>query len=339
MQVTTMGIDLAKQVFQVHGIDTRGTVVLKKRLTRSALHTFMANLPPCRVGMEVCGSANYWSRRFRAYGHDVRLMGPQFVKPYVKSNKNDCNDAEAICEAVSRPTMRFVAPKTVAQQDMQGLHRIRQRLVQSRTALINQIRGLLAEYGVTIPQQAAQLRRRLPSILEDPANELTSLGREIFGDLARELAELKARILHVEARIKHLFAENDVCQRLAQVEGVGPLIATAMVASVSDPHAFKNGRQLAAWLGLVPRQQSSGNNTQRLLGISKRGDRYLRTLLIHGARAVVAHAPAKQDSRSRWIVEIQRRRGTNRTCVAVANKNARILWALMAKGGMYRQVA
>lgn len=235
--------------------------------------------------------------------------------------------------------MRFVAPKTVAQQDMQGLHRIRQRLVQSRTALINQIRGLLAEYDITIPQQAAQLRRRLPSILEDPANELTSLGREIFGDLARELAELKARILHVEARIKHLFAESDVCQRLAQVEGVGPLIATAMVASVSDPHAFKNGRQLAAWLGLVPRQQSSGNNTQRLLGISKRGDRYLRTLLIHGARAVVAHAPAKQDSRSRWIVEIQRRRGTNRTCVAVANKNARILWALMAKGGMYRQVA
>lgn len=252
MQVTTMGIDLAKQVFQVHGIDTHGAVVLKKRLTRSALHTFMANLPPCRVGMEVSGGANYWSRRFRAYGHDVRLMSPQFVKPYVKSNKNDCNDAEAICEAVSRPTMRFVAPKTVAQQDLQGLHRI--------------------------------------------------------------------------------------CQRLAHVNGVGPLIATAMVAAVSDPHAFKNGRQLAAWLGLVPRQRSSGN-THRLLGISKRGDRYLRTLLIHGARAVVARAPAKTDSRSRWIVEIQRRRGTNRTCVAVANKNARILWALMAKGEPYRQVA
>ncbi|MBS0169798.1 MAG: IS110 family transposase [Nitrospira sp.] len=230
MQVTTLGIDVAMQVFQVHGIDTRGTVVLKKRLTRSALHTFMAHLPPCRVGMEVCGGANYGSRRFRAFGHDIRLMSPQFVKPYVKSNKNDCNDAAAICEAASRPTMRFGAPKTVARQDMQGLHRIRQRLVHSRTALITQIRGLLAEYGVTIPQQVAQLRRRLPSILEDPANELTSLGREIFGDLARELAELKARILHVEAGITHLFSENDVCQRLAQVEGVGPLIATAIVA-------------------------------------------------------------------------------------------------------------
>ena len=338
MQVTTMGIDLAKQVFQVHGVDTHGAVVLKKRLTRSALHTFMANLPPCRVGMEVCGGANYWSRRFRAYGHDVRLMSPQFVKPYVKSNKNDCNDAEAICEAVSRPTMRFVVPKTVAQQDLQGLHRIRQRLVQSRTALINQTRGLLAEYGITVPQQVAQLRRRLPIVLDDPTNELTPLGRELFADLARELASLNERIRQVEARIKHLFAENEVCQRLAQVEGVGPLIATAVVASVSDPRAFKNGRQLAAWLGLVPRQRSSGN-TQRLLGISKRGDRYLRTLLIHGARSVVARAPAKTDTRSRWIVEIQRRRGTNRTCVAVANKNARILWALMAKGERYRRVA
>jgi transposase len=338
MQVTTIGIDLAKQVFQIHGIDAHGTVVLKKRLARSTLHTFMANLLPCRVGMEACGSANYWSRLSRAYGHDVRLMSPQFVKPYVKSNKNDRNDAEAICEAVSRPTMRFVAPKTIAQQDLQGLHRIRQRLVQSRTALINQIRGLLAEYGLTVPQQAVQLRRRLPLLLEDSTNELTPLGREVFGDLARELAGLNERIHQVEARIKHLFAESEVCQRLAQVNGVGPLIATAMVAAVADPRAFKNGRQLAAWLGLVPRHRSSGN-TQRLLGISKRGDRYLRTLLIHGARSVVARAPAKTDSRSRWIVEIQRRRGTNRTCVAVANKNARILWVLMAKGEPYRQVA
>jgi transposase len=234
--------------------------------------------------------------------------------------------------------MRFVAPKTVAQQDLQGLHRIRQRLVQSRTALINQTRGLLAEYGITVPQQAAQLRRRLPIILDDSTNELTSLGRELFADLAHELTSLNERIRQIEARIKHLFAGNEVCQRLAHVNGVGPLIATAMVAAVSDPHAFKNGRQLAAWLGLVPRQRSSGN-THRLLGISKRGARYLRTLLIHGARAVVARAPAKTDSRSRWIVEIQRRRGTNRTCVAVANKNARILWALMAKGEPYRQVA
>lgn len=214
-------------------------------------------------------------------------MSPQFVKPYVKSNKNDWNDAEAICEAVSRPTMRFVAPKTVAQQDLQGLHRIRQRLVQARTALVNQIRGLLTEYGITIPQHIGQRRRRLPAILEDPTNELTGVGRELFGDLSRELVVLNDRIAQVEARIKQIFAASELCQRLAQVEGVGPLIATAMVAAVGDPTAFKNGRQLAAWLGLVPRQRSSGS-THVLLGISKRGDRYLRTLLVHGARSLLA---------------------------------------------------
>lgn len=338
MQVTTIGIDLAKQVFQVHGVDAHGKAVLKKRLSRSTLGRFMANVPPCRVGLEVCGGAHYWSRQFRAFGHDVRLMSPHFVKPYVKSQKNDYTDAEAICEAVSRPTMRFVAPKTVAQQDLQGLHRVRQRRIQHRTALINQIRGLLMEYGITIPQQIGQLRRRLPAILEDPTNELTGLGRELFGDLYRELVALDAQLVQVEARITQIFTTNALCQRLAHVEGVGPLIATAMVAAVGDPTAFQNGRQLAAWLGLVPRQQSSGGK-HRLLGISKRGDRYLRTLLIHGARAVVARAPAKTDARSRWIAATQRRRGTNRACVALANKNARILWVLMAKGEDYRRAA
>jgi transposase len=320
MQMTTIGIDLAKQVFQLHGVDVHGKTVLKKRLSRSALGPFMANVPPCRVGLEACASAHYWSRQLRAFGHDVRLMSPQFVKPYVKFQKNDSNDAEAICEAVSRPTMRFVSPKTIGQQDLQALHRIRQRRIHNRTALSNQIRGLLMEYGITLPRQIAQVRRRLPSLLEDAAHQLTSLGRELLADLYQELAA------------------TELCRRLAQIEGVGPLIATAMVAAVGDPRAFKNGRQLAAWLGLVPRQHSSGGK-HLLLGITKRGDRYLRALLIHGARAVVVRAAAKQDTRSRWIADLQRRRGTNRTSVAVANKNARILWALMTTEQRYRRAA
>jgi transposase len=338
MSVVTGGIDLAKHVFQIHGVDARGKVVVKKRLTRAEVVRFMAKMTPCLVGMEVCGGANYWSRKFQSFGHQVRLMSPQFVKPYVKSNKNDCNDAEAICEAVSRPTMRFVMPKSIPQQDLQSLHRIRQRLIQTRTALTNQIRGLLGEYGITIPQQITQVRRRLPAILDDTTNDLTALGRGMLGDLYSELAALDERIARVDGRLKQSFAESDLCQRLAQVEGVGPMIATAMAAAVSDPTAFKNGRQLAAWLGLVPRQQSSGGK-QVLLGISKRGDRYLRSLLIHGARAVVSRAATKTDARSRWIAEKQRLRGTNRTCVAVANKNARILWALMAKHETYQRVA
>ncbi|GMV52149.1 MAG: hypothetical protein AMXMBFR67_36920 [Nitrospira sp.] len=324
MEITTIGIDLAKQVFQLHGVDAHGKTVLRKRLSRAALGSFMANLPPCRVGVEACASAHYWSRQWRAFGHDVRLMSPHFVKPYVKSQKNDSNDAEAICEAVSRPTMRFVHPKTIGQQDLQALHRIRQRCIHNRTALINQIRGLLMEYGITLLPHAAQIRRRVPGLLDDAAQDLTSLGRELLEDLYRELVALDEHLLEVEGRIKRIFAATEICRRLAQVEGVGPLIATAMIAAVGDPHAFKNGRQLAAWLGLVPRQRSSGGK-HVLLGITKRGDRYLRALLIHGARAVVVRAAAKTDTRSCWIAGLQRRRGTNRASVAVANKNVRIL--------------
>jgi transposase len=338
MQVAIVGIDLAKQVFQLHGVDAHGKTVLKKRLSRLALRRFMANLPPCRVGVEACASAHYWSRQLRAFGHDVRLMSPHFVKPYVKSQKNDSNDAEAICEAVSRPTMRFVQPKTIEQQDLQALHRVRQRRIHNRTALINQIRGLLMEYGITLPQQVAQVRRRLPRLLEDAAQELTSLGREPLEDLYRELVAIDEQLREIEGRIKRVFAATELCRRLAEVEGVGPLIATAMVAAVGDPHAFKNGRQLAAWLGLVPRQYSSGGK-HVLLGITKRGDRYLRALLIHGARAVVVRAAAKKDARSCWIATLQRRRGTNRASVAVANKNARILWALMTTQEDYQRAA
>ncbi len=260
-------------------------------------------------------------------GHEVRLISPQFVKPYVKSNKNDFNDAEAICEAVLRPTMRFVPPKTVAQQDLQNMHRVRRRLIGARTALVNQIRGLLAEYGVVVPKQVSPLRRALPRLIEDLSNDLTSLARRTFTALSEELRAVDARVTTVDRELKAYCAQDERCQRLTAIEGVGPLTATAMIAAVADPRVFKNGRHLAAWLGLVPRQCSSGGKS-RLLGMSKRGDRSVRTLLIHGARAVVVRAGAKPDARSRWIAEKRRQRGTNRACVAVANKNARIIWAV-----------
>ena len=338
MHVTTIGVDLAKNVFQIHGVDQCGKPVLKKRLSRTGFVQFMAKLPPCLVGMEVCGGANHWSRTLDGLGHTVKLMSPQFVKPYVKTNKNDCNDAEAICEAVQRPTMRFVAPKTLAQQDLQNLHRVRQRWIATRTALVNQTRGLLAEYGLVLPRQVAAIRQHLPQLLDDPASLLTPLSRTTFRGLYEELVGLDERIRMIDRQLQTLGMGQEPCRRLMQIEGIGPVIATAMIAAVTDPTTFKNGRQLAAWLGLVPRQYSSGH-TQRLLGISKRGDRYLRTLLIHGARSVVTRAGTKTDARSQWIQAKRQQRGMNRACVALANKNARIIWALLSKGESYRQSA
>ena len=338
MHVTTIGVDLAKNVFQIHGVDQYGKPVLKKRLSRTGFVQFMAKLPPCLVGMEVCGGANHWSRTLDGLGHTVKLMSPQFVKPYVKTNKNDCNDAEAICEAVQRPTMRFVAPKTLAQQDLQNLHRVRQRWIATRTALVNQTRGLLAEYGLVLPRQVAAIRQHLPQLLDDPASLLTPLSRTTFRGLYEELVGLDERIRMIDRQLQTLGMGQEPCRRLMQSEGIGPVVATAMIAAVTDPTTFKNGRQLAAWLGLVPRQYSSGH-TQRLLGISKRGDRYLRTLLIHGARSVVTRAGTKTDARSQWIQAKRQQRGMNRACVALANKNARIIWALLSKGESYRQSA
>ena len=338
MHVTTIGVDLAKNVFQIHGVDQCGKPVLKKRLSRTGFVQFMAKLPPCLVGMEVCGGANHWSRTLDGLGHTVKLMSPQFVKPYVKTNKNDCNDAEAICEAVQRPTMRFVAPKTLAQQDLQNLHRVRQRWIATRTALVNQTRGLLAEYGLVLPRQVAAIRQHLPQLLDDPASLLTPLSRTTFRGLYEELVGLDERIRMIDRQLQTLGMGQEPCRRLMQIEGIGPVIATAMIAAVTDPTTFKNGRQLAAWLGLVTRQYSSGH-TQRLLGISKRGDRYLRTLLIHGARSVVTRAGTKTDARSQWIQAKRQQRGMNRACVALANKNARIIWALLSKGESYRQSA
>jgi transposase len=337
-KATTIGLDIAKQVFQVHGSDRSGRAVMRRKLRRSEVARFFSEQPPCLIGIEASGSAHHWARVLGGLGHTVRLMAPQFVKPYVKSNKNDANDAEAICEAVTRPSMRFVPQKSVEQQDLQCLHRVRSRLVACRTQLINQIRGLLAEYGIVLPQHPGQVRRGLPTVLEDAENQLTGFGRELFQGLYEELVQLDEKVGDADKRIQIAFQRTPNCQRIAAVEGVGPLIATAIVAAISNGHAFENGRQFSTWLGLVPRQNSSGGKS-RLLGISKRGDPYLRTLLIHGARSVVYRAKTKSDKRSLWINDKQQRLGTSKACVAVANKNARIIWSLIAREQEYRRAA
>jgi transposase len=337
-QVTTLGIDLAKNVVCVHGVDVHGNVVVKKRLTRPKVLPFVAQLSPCLIGMEASGSAHYWAREFSQFGHTVKLMPPQFVKPYVQSQKNDPNDAAGICEAVGRPRMRGVPMKSVTQQDVQALHRIRERQIKARTALINQIRGLLAEYGIVITQRASQVRHKLPFVLEDAENGLTATARAWLSALAEELKALDQRIAATDQQIERAFEADEACQRLAQLPGIGPLIATALVAAVGDATAFKNGRQFAAWLGLVPRQHSTGGKTT-LRGMTKRGNRYLRTLLIHGARAVLRIVDRKTDPRSRWLQAVKARRGKHCASVAQANKTARIAWALLAKGDQYHQAA
>ena len=338
MKIATVGLDIAKQVFQVHAADSEGRAVLRRRLQRNQVAEFFANLPPCLVGLEACCGSHYWTRVLSRFGHTVKLIAPQFVKPYVKSNKNDANDAEAICEAVSRPQMRFVPAKSVEQQDIQSLHRVRSRLVSSRTQLASQMRGLLAEYGIVLPPGVSQLRRGLPLILENGENELTAFSRRLFASLYEELVQLDEKIAGLDEQVRTVYRASEPCQRVAAVEGIGPLIATALIAAISDGKSFKNGRQFAAWLGLVPRQHSTGGKT-RLLGISKRGDSYLRTLLIHGARSVVYRASRKTDSSNRWIADKQRRLGTSKACVALANKNARIVWSLIARGESYRRAA
>jgi transposase len=338
MSVKVIGLDIAKHVFQVHGADGRGKAVLRKRLRRSQVTDFFGSIPRCIVGMEATRGAHYWARVLTNFGHEVKLIAPQFVKPYVKGQKNDSQDAGAICEAVSRPEMRFVAQKSIEQQDLQALHRIRSRLLGNRTQLGNQIRGLLAEYGIIVPLHLSQLRLHVTALLDGPHPQLTSFAQELFASLYEELCSIDQRIEAMQMRISRVFANQEACQRIAEVEGVGPLIATAVVAAIADGRAFRNGRQFAAWLGLVPRQHSSGDK-ERLLGISKRGDPYLRMLLIHGARSVVYRCSSKTDARSRWIADKQRRRGTTKACVAVANKNARIIWALLAKDEPYRRAA
>ncbi len=297
MKITTIGIDLAKNLFQVHGVDQRGKTTLRKQLRRHQVTAFFANLPACLIGMEACGSAHYWARKLQGFGHTVRLMAPQFVKPYVKTNKNDVADAEAICEAVARPNMRFVPIKNVEQQAVLALHRVRKGFVKARTAQANQIRGLLAEFGLIIPQGIWHLAKRVPELLEDASNALPGAFRPLVQRLMDHLKELARQVGELEREIQRWHRGNEASRKLEEIPGIGPITASALVASIGDAKSFDNGRQVAAWLGLVPKQHSSGGKST-LLGISKRGDSYLRTLLIHGARSVIL---ASNASRKRMI--------------------------------------
>lgn len=337
MKITTVGIDLAKNVFQIHGVDERGKTVLKKQLKRDQMAAFFANLPPCLIGMEACGSAHFWARKLQGFGHTVKLMAPQYVKPYVKSNKNDAADAEAICEAVTRPNMRFVPIKNIEQQSLLAMHRVRQSLVRSRTAQANQIRGLLGEFGLVVPQGIHHIAKRVPELLEDGANELTGAFRLLVQDLLAHLLHLGQRVLELEVQIKTWHRQSVDSSKLDAVPGVGPITASAFVASVGQATTFKNGRQVSAWVGIVPRQHSSGGK-DTLLGISKRGDTYLRTLLIHGARSVIQANERKKGTPAEdmWLSALVRRRNKNVAAVALANKNVRIMWAMLAHEREYR---
>jgi len=335
MKITTIGLDIAKTVFHLYAVNKMGRFVKKKQLKRKQVLTTMATLEPCLIAMEACGGANYWAREFIALGHQVRLIAPQYVKPYVKGNKNDYNDAEAITEAVQRPNMRFVPIKSVEQQDVQNFHCQRERIKKERTALVNQVRGLLAEYGVVINKGIAAVRKDLPEILEEAENGLTVLARELFAELLEELRALDQQFKQCERRIHSMNQDNAICRRLDEILGIGPITASATYAAAGDGKNFVNGRHFSAWLGLVPGQHSSGGKTV-LLGISKRGNAYLRTLFIHGARAVLRHSVNKTDRFSRWAQAVFARRGHNKACVAVANKMARMAWVVMARGESYR---
>jgi transposase len=334
MKITTVGLDLAKNVFQVHGVNEHGKPALKKQLKRGQVAEFFATLPACLIGLEACGSAHHWARKLQSYGHTVRLMAPQFVKPYVKSNKNDAADAEAICEAVARPNMRFVPIKNIEQQSVLALHRVRQSFVKARTAQANQIRGLLSEFGLIIPQGIANIAKRVPEWIEDASNELTGSFRLLVDRLMDHLKELDKQVFELERQIKEWHRGSDASCRLEKIPGIGPITASALVATVGDAKNFDGGRQVAAWLGLVPRQHSSGGKPT-LLGMSKRGDSYLRTLLIHGARSVIFRARQKAD-KSSWLHKLLERRNPNVAAVALANKNARIVWALLANDREFR---
>lgn len=334
MEVTTAGIDLAKNVFQVHGVDEHGKTVLKKQLKRDQMGAFFANLPPCLIGVQACGSAHHWARKLQSFGHTVKLMAPQFVKPYVKTNKNDAADAEAICEAVRRPNMRFVPVKNVEQQAVLALHRVRQGFVKARTAQANQIRGLLSEFGLIIPVGIVNIAKRVPELIEDASNELPGSFRLLIDRLMDHLKELDRQVDEMQAQVVAWHRANAVSVKLQKIPGIGPITASALVASLGDAKNFDSGRQVAAWLGLVPRQHSSGGKNV-LLGMSKRGDTYLRTLLIHGARAVIRAAQAKPDQEG-WLHKLLARRNANVAAVALANKNARTVWALLAHGREYQ---
>ena len=336
--IDTLGIDIAKNVFQLHGADRRGRPVFKRRVMRDQLLAVLDGLDRCTIAIEACTGAFCWARKFEALGHRVKIISPQYVKPFVRGQKNDGNDAEAICTAVRQPHIPLVPARTVEQQDIQALHRARQRLVNHRTATVCQIRGLLLDRGFAFGKAITRARRMIPEILTDTTNELSDMARDAISELWDLFCDLDRRIASFDKKIAAVFKASPTCQRIAKIKGVGPKTATAIVAAIGDGKEFRNGRHLAAWLGLVPRQHSSGDK-RTMLSISKRGSQHLRTLLVHGARAVVRTAPNKTDQLNSWVNGLRERRGYNRATVAVANKNARIIWAVLRSGEPYRTAA
>ena len=334
--ITTIGLDIAKSVFQVHGIDAEGNVIIRRQLKRRYVLPFFQKLPPCLVGIEACASSHYWSRELQALGHTVRLMPPAYVKPYVKRQKNDTADAEAICEAVTRANMRFVATKTPEQQSCLMLHRTRHLFIRQRTAVINVIRAHLAEFGIVAPVGRNGVEQLLDVVADAGDKRLPELARACVAALGVQLQTLKAQILNFDRRIMAWHRSNATSKRLDEIPGVGPALATALVASVADPKAFRSGRDFSAWIGLVPKQHSSGGK-DRLGSISKQGDRYLRSLFTAGALAVIRYAKIHGTKRRPWLTALLARRPTKVAAIALANKMARMAWALMAKGERYKE--
>jgi len=335
--VATIGLDIAKSVFQVHGVDAAGQVVVRQRLARRRVPAFFEKLAPCLVGMEACSSSHYWARELMARGHQVRLMPAQYVKPYVKRGKNDAADAEAICEAVTRPTMRFVPVKTPEQQSVMMLHRVRLMLNRQRTQLSNSIRAHLSEFGIVAPIGRRGLDQLLGVVADEKDTRVAADARVCLQMLAVQLAVVKDQILENDRRVLASARSTELGRRLMDIPGVGPLLASALPATISDPAAFKTGRDLAAWIGLVPKQNSSGGK-ERLGSISKAGNRYLRQMLVVGAMAVIRYAE-RHGTRRPWLVQLMQRRTTKVAAVALANKTARIIWALMTSGERYREPA
>lgn len=333
--LNVIGIDLAKNVFQLHGASPNGSVVFRKQLKRHEVLPFLAQRPKCTIAMEACGGCHYWAREIKTLGHEVKIIAPHFVKPFVKRQKNDRNDAEAITEAASRKNMPLVSMKSVSVQDIQSTLRIRERCVRQRTALVNQMRGLLMEYGEIIPQGREHVLKHLPDILANEDNKLTYYIRLEFESLMTELLDLNERINTYEQKLDRIYTSNELCQRLAKIRGIGPITAVSVLTELDDPAVYKNGRHFAAFLGLVPRQNSSGGKA-KLEGISKQGNRHIRYLLIHGARAVLAHVDKKEDRLSCWLKELKAKHGMNKAAVALANKNARIVWSLARHGDSYQ---
>jgi len=336
-KITTVGLDLAKLVFQVHGADQDGRPVVRKKLRRGQVLGFFAELPPCLIGLEACASAHYWARELQALGHEVRLIPPQYVKPFVKTNKNDASDAEAICEALIRPTMRFASIKSAEQQSVLMLHRARERelLVRQKTMLINALRGHCGEFGIVVAQGASRVAELIAIIEDQEDDRIPALACEALGYLVSQLRMVQAQVLGLEKKLKTWHRANEASRRLETIPGVGVITATALVATIGDASQFHSGRQLAAWLGLVPRQYSSGGK-ERLGRISKRGDGYLRKLLVHGARTVLLWSRRKKETRSPWLEALLARRPTNVVLVAMANKTARVVWALLSRSETFR---